>query len=55
MSAITNGKIEIDVIGWGHYDLIYQEMVQQPEMYEEPGRIAAALFTIKFLEPNPTV
>ena len=55
MKIITAGKVVMTITGWRTYHLIYQDMAQQPEIFHEPGRVAAALFTIKFLEPKPTI
>ena len=55
MKEVTSGNITIDITGWRQCKLIYQDMVSQPEIHEEPGRVAAAIFTVKFLEPNPSV
>lgn len=55
MKEITSGSLTIDITGWRQCKLIYQDMANQPEIYEEPGRIAVTIFTVKFLEPNPSV
>ena len=55
MKEVTSGSIVMEIAGWRQYKLIYQEMSNQPEIYKEPGRIAAVIFSIKFLESNPDV
>ena len=55
MKEVTSGNITIDITGWRQCKLIYQDMTNQPEIYEESGRMVAAIFTVKFLEANPSV
>ena len=55
MREVSKGKISLDITGWRQCTLVYQDMANQPEIYEEPGRMSAVVFTIKFLEPNPII
>lgn len=52
---LTSGVLEIAVAGYRTYTMVYQDMPAVPEWYPPYGGRAYVFFTVKFLEPNPTV
>lgn len=56
MTIITSGMLAIAVKNYRTYNMVYQDMPEDPEWYESyEGDRFYVLFSVKFMEPQPSI